>query len=131
MKPLLDLACRPDEIALALGPLAAANPGLRLPGAVDGFEIAVRAILGQQVTVAAATTIAGRLAAAFGDPVDTPHEGLDRLFPPAAIIAATPPGDIAACGEPAPGRSPSIGTSRVAMTPLGEFDSRVSFAASP
>jgi len=98
VKPLLDLACRPDEIALALGPLAAANPGLRLPGAVDGFEIAVRAILGQQVTVAAATTIAGRLAAAFGDPVDTPHEGLDRLFPPAAIIAATPPGDIAALG---------------------------------
>ncbi|MCW5591300.1 MAG: helix-turn-helix domain-containing protein, partial [Burkholderiales bacterium] len=62
VKSLLDLACRPDEIAAALGPLAEAHPGLRLPGAVDGFEIAARAILGQQVTVAAATTIAGRFA---------------------------------------------------------------------
>ncbi len=67
VKPLLDLASRPDEIAAALGPLAEAHPGLRLPGAVDGFEVAVRAILGQQVTVAAATTIAGRFAGAFGE----------------------------------------------------------------
>ena len=98
VKPLLDLACRPDEIAGALGPLAAAHPGLRLPGAVDGFEIAVRAILGQQVTVAAATTIAGRFARAFGEPIDTPHAGLDRLFPPAVRIAAAPPADIAGLG---------------------------------
>ena len=98
VKSLLDIACRPDEIAAALGPLAEAHPGLRLPGAVDGFEVAVRAILGQQVTVAAATTIAGRFAKALGDPVDTPHAGLDRLFPPASRVAAAAPSDIAALG---------------------------------
>jgi AraC family transcriptional regulator of adaptative response / DNA-3-methyladenine glycosylase II len=98
VKPLLDLASRPDEIAAALGPLARAHPGLRLPGAVDGFEVAVRAILGQQVTVAAATTIAGRFASAFGEPIDTPHEGLGHLFPTPARIAATAPAEIAALG---------------------------------
>jgi AraC family transcriptional regulator of adaptative response / DNA-3-methyladenine glycosylase II len=95
---LLDLSCRPDEIAAALGPLADAHPGLRLPGAMDGFEVAVRAILGQQVTVAAATTIAGRFAKAFGEPLQTPHEGLDRLFPAAAVIATKAPSEIAALG---------------------------------
>ena len=98
VKPLFDLACRPDEIAAVLGPLAEPHPGLRLPGAIDGFEIAVRAILGQQVTVAAATTIAGRFAAAFGEPIATPYRSLDRLFPPAAHVARLEPPDIAALG---------------------------------
>lgn len=98
VKSLLDLACRPDEIAAALGPLAEAHPGLRLPGAVDGFEIAVRAILGQQVTVAAATTIAGRFAKAFGEPFGTPHPGVEVLFPTPARIAALAAPDIAALG---------------------------------
>lgn len=98
VKSLFDLACRPDEIATALGPLAERNPGLRLPGAMDGFEIAVRAILGQQVTVKAATTIAGRFTEAFGEPVETPHAGLERLFPTPATIAAAAPNDIAAQG---------------------------------
>ncbi len=98
VKSLLDLACRPDEIAAALGPLAEAHPGLRLPGAVDGFEIAVRAILGQQVTVAAATTIAGRFAKAFGEPAGTPHEGVERLFPTPSRIAAVSAPEIAALG---------------------------------
>jgi len=98
VKSLFDVACRPDEIAGTLGPLAEANPGLRLPGAVDGFEIAVRAILGQQVTVAAAITIAGRFAAALGEPFDTPHAGVDRLFPTPARVAATAQADIAALG---------------------------------
>ncbi len=98
VKSLFDLACRPDEIAAALGPLAKAHPGLRLPGAMDGFEIAVRAILGQQVTVKAATTIAGRFAHAFGEAIETPHEGLERLFPTPHAIAQVPPADIAAQG---------------------------------
>jgi AraC family transcriptional regulator of adaptative response / DNA-3-methyladenine glycosylase II len=98
VKSLFDLACRPDEIAAALGPLAAANPGIRLPGAIDGFEVAVRGILGQQVTVKAATTLAGRFARAFGDPIDTPHEGLDTLFPNAARVANLTEGDIARHG---------------------------------
>jgi AraC family transcriptional regulator of adaptative response / DNA-3-methyladenine glycosylase II len=65
-KHLFDLACHPEQIEAVLGPLATATPGLRLPGAVDGFEIATRAILGQQVTVRAATTLAGRFVDAFG-----------------------------------------------------------------
>jgi AraC family transcriptional regulator, regulatory protein of adaptative response / DNA-3-methyladenine glycosylase II len=98
VKSLFDLACRPDEIAVALGPLARAHPGLRLPGAMDGFEIAVRAILGQQVTVKAATTIAGRFVNAFGEAIETPHAGLERLFPTPRSIADTSPGEIAAQG---------------------------------
>jgi AraC family transcriptional regulator of adaptative response / DNA-3-methyladenine glycosylase II len=98
VKHLFDLACRPDEIAAALGPLAAEHPGLRLPGAIDGFEIAVRAILGQQVTVKAATRIAARLASAFGEPIATPHARLHLLFPRAAAIAALAPEAIAAQG---------------------------------
>lgn len=98
VKALFDLACRPDEVAAALGPLAATNPGIRLPGAIDGFEVAVRGILGQQVTVRAATTIAGRFARAFGEPIETPHEGLDTIFPTAERVASLGEGDIARHG---------------------------------
>lgn len=71
-RQLLDLDADPHAIAAALSsdeilaPLVAARPGLRVPGAYDGFELAVRAVLGQQVSVAAAGTFAGRLAARFG-----------------------------------------------------------------
>jgi len=99
VKHLLDLSCHPQEVAAALGELAS-NPGLRLPGCVDGFEIAVRAILGQQVTVKAATQIARRLAERFGETL--PGEGIDaalsRLFPTARRLAEATPPDIAACG---------------------------------
>ena len=78
VKALMDLSCNPAEIAQALGALAKGRPGLRVPGAFDGFEVAVRAILGQQVTVAAARTVAGRFAAAFGDPLETPFEALEQ-----------------------------------------------------
>ena len=58
------------------------SPGVRVPGAWDGFELAVRAVLGQQISVKAATTIAGRLAKAYGEPVkDKAGSGLTRLFP--------------------------------------------------
>ena len=97
VKHLFDLSCHPDEVAAALGDLAR-NPGLRLPGCVDGFELAVRAILGQQVTVRAATTLAARFAEAFGEPFDTPHAALRRLFPPPAAIAPREPAELAALG---------------------------------
>ena len=97
-KHLFDLACHPDDVAACLGPLAAAHPGLRLPGAFDGFEIAVRAILGQQVTVKAAAVIAGRFVAKFGEPVETPHATLTHLFPSPARIAALDPSEVAATG---------------------------------
>lgn len=100
VKALMDLSCQPAEVEQALGALAGFRPGLRVPGAFDGFEVAVRAILGQQVTVAAARTVAGRFAAAFGDPVTTPFAGLTTVFPPAERIAALPYGRIAKLGMP-------------------------------
>src|SRR6185295_8406083 len=81
-------------------PLAARHPGLRVPGAFDGFEIAVRAIFGQQVTVVAARTIAGRFAAAFGEPLATPFSSLHRIFPSAEKISRLPYGHIARLGMP-------------------------------
>jgi len=71
-----------------LSRLVALHPGIRVPGAFDGFEIAVRAVLGQQVTVRAATTMAGRLVAVFGSPLaETESAEPARLFPRPAILA--------------------------------------------
>jgi AraC family transcriptional regulator of adaptative response / DNA-3-methyladenine glycosylase II len=100
VKAVMDLACNPDEIGQALGALAKPHPGLRVPGAFDGFEIAVRAVLGQQVTVAAARTVAGRFAAAFGDPLASPFDSLTTLFPTAQRVARLPAGRIARLGMP-------------------------------
>jgi AraC family transcriptional regulator of adaptative response / DNA-3-methyladenine glycosylase II len=108
VKALMDLSCNPVEVARALGnldagPLAALaqrRPGLRVPGAFDGFEVAVRAIVGQQVSVAAARTVTGRLAAAFGDPAETPFESVDRTFPTAEKLARLAYGQIARLGMP-------------------------------
>jgi AraC family transcriptional regulator of adaptative response / DNA-3-methyladenine glycosylase II len=100
VKALMDLSCNPAEVAAALGGLASRRPGLRVPGAFDGFEVAVRAILGQQVTVAAARTVAGRFAHAFGDAIETPFAALTTVFPTAARVADTPVGLIARLGMP-------------------------------
>jgi AraC family transcriptional regulator of adaptative response / DNA-3-methyladenine glycosylase II len=100
VKTLMDLACHPAEVAQALGALAKPRPGLRVPGAFDGFEMAVRAILGQQVSVAAASTLAGRFAATFGDPIATPFDSLTTLFPTAPRVATLSPGRIARLGMP-------------------------------
>lgn len=73
----------------ALAPLVARRPGLRLPSAFDPFELAVRAIVGQQVSVAAATTVTGRVVARCGTPLGLPRGPLTHLFPaPAALAAA-------------------------------------------
>ena len=93
VRALFDLDARPDVIAKGLrrdprlAPAVKANPGLRVPGAFNGFEMGLRAILGQQVTVRAATTIAGRFVAAFGEPIATPMPELNRLTPLPARIA--------------------------------------------
>ncbi len=100
VKALMDLACHPAEVAQVLGTLAKRHPGLRVPGAFDGFEVAVRAILGQQVTVAAAGTVAARFAATFGDPITTPFDSLTTLFPTATRVAALSPARIARLGMP-------------------------------
>lgn len=88
VKHLFDVGAQPEDIAAGLGELAAARPGLRVPGAIDGFEMAVRAVLGQQITVAAARTLAGRIARAFGEPIETPFAGLSHVFPSAKQLSA-------------------------------------------
>jgi AraC family transcriptional regulator of adaptative response / DNA-3-methyladenine glycosylase II len=97
VKRLFDLSAEPCAIAEALGDLCQ-DPSVRVPGAFDGFEIAVRAILGQQVSVQAATVIAGKFAQAFGEPIETPYPQLSRIFPSAAKVAILDPNDIAATG---------------------------------
>jgi AraC family transcriptional regulator of adaptative response / DNA-3-methyladenine glycosylase II len=64
------------------------TPGLRVPGAWDGFEATVRAVLGQQISVSAARTLAGRFAAAFGTPLETPFAELTTVFPTPEQVAA-------------------------------------------
>ena len=82
----LDLDADPLAIDAALGELPGAA-GLRLPGGVDAFELVVRAILGQQVTVSAARTLATRLVARYGEPVTTPWPDVQRAFPAPAALA--------------------------------------------
>ncbi len=75
--------------------LVAGSPGRRVPRTVDPAEFAVRAVLGQQVSTAAARTHAGRLVRAYGDPVPDPHGGLTHLFPTPQVLAAMDPADLA------------------------------------
>lgn len=104
LRNLFDLSARPDLIAehLALDPLLTpalnASPGLRVPGAFDGFEMAVRAILGQQITVKAAATLGGCFATAFGDRLTTPFAQLTHLSPLPARVAQCSVDDIASLG---------------------------------
>jgi len=105
VRRLFDLDARPDVIAnvlkrdRTLAPLVTARPGLRMPGAIDGFEAAVRAMLGQQVSVAAATTLAGRFTVAFGAKHDG-GDGLTHRFPTAAEVVAAGSDAIAKVGLP-------------------------------
>jgi AraC family transcriptional regulator of adaptative response / DNA-3-methyladenine glycosylase II len=92
----LDLDADPEAIAAALG--EGAVPGQRLPGCMDRFELAVRAVLGQQVTVAAARTLAGRFVERFGDPLPDAPPGCTRLFPAPERIATATRDDIASLG---------------------------------
>jgi AraC family transcriptional regulator, regulatory protein of adaptative response / DNA-3-methyladenine glycosylase II len=91
---LLDLDADPVAVRAALGgdpllaPLVAQRPGLRVPGCVDGTEIVVRAILGQQISVSAARTHAARIVERHGEPLAAPDGSLTRVFPSAAALAA-------------------------------------------
>jgi len=93
VRDLCDLDADPAAIGEVLGadpilaPLVAARPGLRVPGAVDRFACAVRAVLGQQVSVAGATTLAARLVRRHGVPLAAPDGGLTHRFPPPATLA--------------------------------------------
>ncbi|MGI6229851.1 MAG: DNA-3-methyladenine glycosylase 2 family protein [Tractidigestivibacter sp.] len=91
---IFDTSCSPDAVALGLkaffqelsGAAVDTAPGVRLAGCADPFEMTVRAVLGQQITVRAATTLAGRVASELGTPIDTPLEGVDALFPRASDL---------------------------------------------
>lgn len=90
---LLDLDADPSTVDASLAsdptlrPLVRATPGTRVPGTVDGFELVVRAILGQQVSVRAARTFAGRIAASLGTPLVRPVGEVTTLFPSAEQLA--------------------------------------------
>ena len=98
---LLDLDADPvaiDEVLAddpVLAPLVKARPGLRSPAHVDGHELAIRAVLGQQVSVRGARTLAARLVTELGEPLAQPSAGLTHAFPPAAAIADLDPGRLA------------------------------------
>lgn len=108
VRQLFDLDAEPAQIGACLAgdallaPQLAASPGLRVPGALCGFELALRAVLGQQVSVRAATTLAGRLVAAFGAPLPVPLQtgGLTHSTPTPARLAAASVEAIAAIGLP-------------------------------
>lgn len=103
LRCVFDLAADPLAIAAhlardpELAPLVAARPGLRVPGAWDGFELAIRAVLGQQITVAGAGRLAGRLVAAYGEPLSEREGDLTHTFPRPETLAAA---DLAPLGMP-------------------------------
>ncbi len=104
LRHLFDLDARPDTVSShlardpALRKWVARRPGLRVPGAFEPFEVAARAVLGQQISVAGATTFAGRLAALFGEPTTTPNDALRVQFPTAERIARATRDEIASIG---------------------------------
>ncbi len=107
VRRVFDLAADPDRIGAhlaqdpALAPLVRTRPGLRVPGAWDGFELAMRAICGQQITVPAAAKLLGRLVQAHGTMLAASirdAEGLSHVFPSPKVIAAADPGGFAMPG---------------------------------
>ncbi|WP_433698486.1 AlkA N-terminal domain-containing protein [Nocardiopsis sp. CA-288880] len=127
---LLDLDADPRAVAEALGgdpllgPIVSAHPGMRSPGHVDPAELAVRAVLGQQVSVRAARTLAGRLVQRFGEPLaeglEVPGGGLTHLFPSPDVLAGADPAGFSipvARGTALVGLSGAVASGRVDLGP--------------
>lgn len=137
VRRVFDLSADPIQIGAhlsqdpRLAPLVAARPGLRAPGAWDGFELAVRAILGQQITVGAARGLAAKLVAQYGGMIDLPIAaslGLTRVFPaPQRLIAQ----DIAALGMPRArgaaleGLARTVAADPTIFTPRADLDTAI------
>jgi AraC family transcriptional regulator of adaptative response / DNA-3-methyladenine glycosylase II len=128
VRRLFDLTADPDAVVTQLRrdprlePVLSRHPGLRVPGAWDGFELAVRAILGQQISVRAASTLAGRIAHRFGTPVAGP-EHLDRLFPAPrqlAEAALEPCGIIASRAETIRQLARAVSSGAIVLTPSAD-----------
>lgn len=100
LRRLLDLDADPAAVDGALGddpalaPTVTASPGLRVPGSVDPFETSVKATIGQQISVAGARTVAGRIVAAFGTPLSIDGGPLTHVWPSADALAAIDPGQL-------------------------------------
>jgi AraC family transcriptional regulator of adaptative response / DNA-3-methyladenine glycosylase II len=120
LRRVFDLQADPVAIAAhlaqdpALAPLVKARPGLRVPGAWSGFELAIRAVLGQQITVTAATRLAGRLVAAHGRRLAEPEGELTHVFPESEALAAA---DLSSLGMP---RSRAATLSAMAQAALAD-----------
>jgi AraC family transcriptional regulator of adaptative response / DNA-3-methyladenine glycosylase II len=129
VKRIFDLAASPQQIAAHLGPLAESSPGMRVPGTFDGFEMAIRAILGQQVTVKAAQTLMNRFAGAFGERIETPFESLCLTMPAASRVATLDPEEIIQLGIlPSRARSilalsQAVAEKKVRLTPGSDVES--------
>ncbi|NWN51045.1 DNA-3-methyladenine glycosylase 2 family protein [Pseudomonas sp. MAFF 301514] len=125
LRNLFDLDAQPQRInpQLATDPLmaqlVAARPGLRVPGTWDGLELAIRAVLGQQITVVAAIRLAGKLVAQYGQLLETPYAGITHVFPAPEVLAAA---DLATLGMPkARGRTLS-GVAQALLDDPGLFE---------
>ncbi len=125
-RALLDLDADPEAVAEvlgqdpALGPVLRRRPGVRAPGHVDPAELAIRAVLGQQVSVRAARTLAGRLVHRFGEPLAAPHDGLTHTFPSPEALATADPADLSipvARGRALVGVAEAISSGRVDLGP--------------
>jgi len=104
VRHVFDLGCDPGRVGATLGQLAAPLPGLRVPGTFEGFEAALRAIVGQQISVRAMVTLLGRLATRFGTPLaGAPEREASEVavaFPEPLRIASLPVEAVAAIGMP-------------------------------
>ena len=125
LRRLFDLSADPDAINAhlakdpTLAPLIEARPGLRVAGAWDGFEMAIRVVLGQQISVAAAARLAGRLVASHGDPLTEPDGTLTHVFPrPEALESA----DLGRLGLPRNRASAIVAVARAATVDPNIFD---------
>jgi AraC family transcriptional regulator, regulatory protein of adaptative response / DNA-3-methyladenine glycosylase II len=135
VRRVFDLGADPAVIAACLrrdallrGRLAR-HPGIRCPGAWDGFELVVRAVLGQQVSVRAATTLASRIAERFGSPLAGAGDGLDRLFPTPAQLATAAledAGVMPARAETIRALGRDVAAGRLALAGAGDVDAILS-----
>ena len=122
LRRVFDLAADPLPISAhlakdpALASLVETRPGLRVPGAWDGFELAIRAVLGQQITVAAAVRLGGRLVATHGEPLAEPDRDLTHVFPRPEVLARA---DLTTLGMP---RSRAATLSAVAAAVVADPD---------
>jgi AraC family transcriptional regulator of adaptative response / DNA-3-methyladenine glycosylase II len=128
---LLDLDADPEAVTgnlsadPVLGPLARAHPGRRSPGHVDGNELALRAVLGQQVSVAAARRLGARLVAAYGKPLSRPDGPLTHCFPSAETLAAADPATLPmprARGRALTGLAAALASGELSLDPGAERD---------